>query len=66
MRGTLAQSLKALGNAVGIVTLRLSEDEWAKKQGETFLPTVPTEALLAQIAVTALEIREHVLAEVPA
>jgi len=51
------QHLRILENAVGIVQLRLSSDEWARQQGEKMLPDADTVALLGFIAQTALAVR---------
>jgi hypothetical protein len=51
------QHLRTLENAVGICQLRLSSDEWSKKQGEKMLPEATTTALLAFIAQTAIAVR---------
>lgn len=53
----MADPLRAMENALGIVQLRMSYDPWARKQGEGMLPQITTEMLLAQIAMLALQVR---------
>lgn len=47
-------------NAVGIVRLRLSGDEWARSQGEKMLSTWTTEALIKQILHSAASLLAEV------
>lgn len=55
-----ADMLKAIENAYGIVTLRLSEDEWSQKQGARFLPDISTYELLGMLGTTALKLAVRV------
>lgn len=48
--------LKLLGNAVGILSLRLSEDEWARKQGDRLGGKFTNEEFVAAIFQGALKL----------
>lgn len=60
-------ALKTIENAVGIVQLRLStNDEWARRQGESMLPQASTDQLLSFIATTALKVLADLKADADA
>lgn len=58
-----AEMLKAIDNASAIVQLRLSDDGWAREQGEKMHPNLATKDLLGFIALRASEILERL--EIP-
>lgn len=60
----MSEVLRGLGvmeSAIGIVTLRMSDDEWSQRQGDRMLPQFTTAQLLASIASTAVQL--HALVE---
>lgn len=57
----MADPCKAMENAVAIVSLRLSEDEWARGQGEKMLPQISTPDLLAVVAREAVTLRAEII-----
>jgi hypothetical protein len=54
--GQYADELRTVENAVGIVQLRLADDEWSRATGEKMLRGASTHQLLAHIAKTAMSL----------